>query len=378
MYWTIEQFKEQIAIYGIPPLSKETANVLDKLEKMLDIPPVLSSEWIPKKYKKNDNSARQPQHTWNKINMSKATTTTTFPKILRNEETAEQSKEWGRRISESTNEKWVKNTEIDGPFKKTVIETKEGIEHTVNEIRIYLNKMSKKNYETQKEKIFELIGKVENDDQENLKKIAHFIFEISSSNKFFCELYAMLYKELIDKYVLYENTLNEFIETFKESLKHLSYCNQNEDYEKYCNHVKESDKKKGIATFIPALFHLGVISKEKVLSIVRVIQSLIFSYLENNNNTEENNTSIMEELGDILFIIVSSVISTVMEGGDEPPNVVVSTDLPATDFVVRGLANEITVNIKTLSSLKLKENKKLSSRFLFKMQDLQKLFIPTK
>jgi hypothetical protein len=357
MYWTIEQFKEHIAIYGIPPLSKETASVLEKLEKMLDIP-VLSSEWIPKKYKKNDNPARQPptqpQHTWNKINMSKATTATTLPKILRNGETAEQSKEWGRCISELTNEKWVKNTEIDGPFKKTVIETKEGIEHTVNEIRIYLNKMSKKNYETQKEKIFELIGKVENDDQENFKKIAHFIFEISSSNKFFCELYAMLYKELMDKYVLYENTLNDFIETFKESLKHLSYCNQNEDYEKYCNHVKESDKKKGIATFIPALFHLGVISKETVFSIVRVIQSLIFSYLEDNNN-EENNT--LEELGDILFIIVSSVISTVNEGGS---------------------MDEITVNIKTLSSLKLKENRKLSSRFLFKMQDLQKLFIQTK
>ena len=114
-------------------------------------------------------------------------------------------KRTGRNRNQSSdNENWETVRTV---FKTTVIEkaNDEGVDKWIQDIRSCINKISNKNYDKQSTNIIEYIDKcVENkdessetDNKENLKKIANFIFSVASTNKFYVDLYATLYVELI-------------------------------------------------------------------------------------------------------------------------------------------------------------------------------------
>jgi hypothetical protein len=104
-------------------------------------------------------------------------------------------------------------------FKTTKIEKKEGIEKKINEVRICINKMSAKNYELQRDTILAFM--VEEDDE--LEKIANAIFDIASTNKFYAELYARLYKELIHLYPVFQKVMDDFLQKYMDSLQEIKY-----------------------------------------------------------------------------------------------------------------------------------------------------------
>ena len=93
-------------------------------------------------------------------------------------------------------------------FKATVIEKKEGIEKSINDIRICLNKISNKNYDTQIETIMEYIEKIRKpsedssdeedgaDSVQDINIISSAIFDIASTNKFFSEIFESSFPQL--------------------------------------------------------------------------------------------------------------------------------------------------------------------------------------
>jgi hypothetical protein len=414
MYLTIQDFENHIKLNGIPPLTKEIEDLLTSLEKSLDVESIelsilqyqqekahekavlktQSNTNGENKYKNNyNNHYYQKNHDgkndgkWNKNGSHSSSSKPVFH--ARNGRTTQQPhqpqcsslKETGAKADE----KWVKYVETMGEFKPTKIESKEGIEKTINDIRINLNKMTKKNYEVQRNKILELINHILQEEEERkihvidsvregiagassvgddriflngikknednpLHKIAQFIFDISSSNKFFTEIYANLYEELIYTYTdIYTDILNTFIFNFKESIQTFSYCDPNTDYEKYCEFIKEGDRKKAITTFIIMLLNRGVISPSVVIDITDSFQRLIQQYIKEDGRTNE-----IEELGEILYILISLGNETIHSLNDE-----------RWDDIVHQICN--------FTTLKVKEHKSLSTRFIFKMKDLYDL-----
>lgn len=412
MYLTIQDFDNFIQSNEILPLSKETQELLTCLEKSLDVESIeqsilqyqqekallksQSNTSGENKYKNNYNNhyyQRKPDgktdEKWSKnaaiprshphhephshpskpVFHSKNTRNTGFSSSSSSiSSLKEPAIEHSGSVSASaskTEEKWVKYVETFGEFKPTKIDTKEGFEKTINEIRIILNKMTKKNYEIQRNKILESIGHIiqeetnqgKNDTNQegnaidgSLHKIAQFIFDISSSNKFFTEIYANLYKELIDIYPdVYREILNTFIFHFKDSIQTFCFCDPNTNYEKYCEFIKEGDRKKAITTFIIMLLNRGVISPTVVIEITDSFQRLIQQYIKEDGRNNE-----IEELGEILYILVSL--------GNE---------------TIRPLNNDlwkiIIQQIGIFTNMKIKEHKSLSTRFIFKMKDLNDL-----
>ena len=98
----------------------------------------------------------------------------------------------GRKIDEQ----W----ETQPVFVATSKVTREGMEKQLNDIRVYLNKISTKTYETLKTNIMDEIANFMESESENdnfetdFQRIISFVFDIASSNKFYSELYAELYK----------------------------------------------------------------------------------------------------------------------------------------------------------------------------------------
>jgi len=227
-------------------------------------------------------------------------------------------------------------------FKTTKMDKKEGLEKKINDVRICINKMSAKNYDLQRDAIFAFILEInQEEDSESLEKIANTIFDIASTNKFYSEMYAKLYKELIQLYPVFQKVMDVFLHKYMDSLQEIKYADPNVDYDLFCVYTKQSDKRKATAQFLVHMMREKILSQEYILSI---ISDLIVKVKENMDT--ENKINEVEEITELVNIFVSQTIG----------------------FIV--LASNLVDLLREFAKYKLKEKKSLSSRILFKYTDL--------
>jgi hypothetical protein len=215
-----------------------------------------------------------------------------FPEKRRN------MKQFQKDIPE--NEDW-KN--VRTVFKATKIEVKEGTEKQISEIRAALNKLSNKNVDTQKTVIIQLIHHTiteSKEKDEDLNKIAQIIFDIASSNKFYSEIYAQLYKELISEFSVFNDKLENLIENYKESLNNICAVDPNVDYDGYCKYTKTNDLRKAMITFIVNLTKVNVINNELVLNLIMYLFENVSQKAQEANKTNE-----VEEITENIFILIT-------------------------------------------------------------------------
>ena len=225
-------------------------------------------------------------------------------------------------------------------FKPTVIQEKDGLE---SDIRGSLNKMSQKNYETNRDFILDKIESIIGN-QEQLQQISNMIFEIASTNKFFSEIYSNLFKALADKYEIFHTILQNFLQGFMDRLHNIQFVDQNIDYDAYCANNKINDATKAISLFITNLVKNSVLSIDNVINILYDIQQTIFDKVRLPDKTNE-----IEELTEHLFIFISPLVSF-LKGSEK--------------------GEEILRKIQEMSEWKLKEFPSISSRAIFKYKDL--------
>lgn len=246
---------------------------------------------------------------------------------------------------ESIDEKWDRTP----AFVVTKIEQKEGIEKKINDIRILLNKISDKNYDIQKHaiiaKIIECSDNV--DAVEDLKKIATVLFEIAKSNKFYSEIYARLYKELIDNFSFFNDTIEPFIKQFMDSLNSLEYVDANVNYDGFCNYNKMNENRRSSMAFIVNLMKNNVTLPVDILDIVIHFQQLAIKYINENNRVNE-----VDEITEVISIVILMIYSDYKDKDNEKWNV------------------DIYPTIKMFSVFKIKEKPSLSSRSIFKYKDI--------
>ena len=249
-------------------------------------------------------------------------------------------------------------------FKPTKIDKKEGVEKLFNDIRICLNKMSTKNYDSQKETIFATLQELKSMKTNNasvekqepgetvgLQKIAESIFDIASTNKFYAEIYAKLYKELIDYDPVFNEVLVSFLSSYSNSIKDIVYVNPDEDYEGYCQYNKKNDMRKATAVFIVYLMKEGILPVLKVLSLIVSFQEISMEYVDKENRTNE-----IEEIAEIIYLFLEKGITTFLNCKAE--------------WIWKFM---ITKHINTFAKYKKNDKKSITSRAIFKYMDIVQL-----
>jgi hypothetical protein len=231
-------------------------------------------------------------------------------------------------------------------FKSTQIQQKEGIEKLINDVRVCLNKISNKNYETHRDTIIQYIKEIieNNETDTELFKIKKSIFEIASTNKFYSELYALLYKDLINTFDCFKENIEPFINEYIDSIQNINYVDPKVDYDKYCEYNKENDKRKAMSAFIVNLSKNDIVEKNTVVNKIIYLEDLVLSYCDTENKTNE-----LEEITENLFLLITKSLS-------------IMNNEPNWEVVIN--------NIKHLAQMKTKEHKSLSSRALFKFMDI--------
>ena len=248
------------------------------------------------------------------------------------------------------------NWEKQKAFKATVMEKKEGIEKSINDIRICLNKISNKNYETHRDTIIEFIKNITKssddssdedekvDNSKDINSISIAIFEIASTNKFYSELYATLYKELIEKFAVFRDNVDQIIENYKNDIHKIQFVDPNTDYDKFCDNNKLNDKRKALSMFIVNLMKQGVIEKSIVADVILYLEDIVAKNVDIENMIYE-----IEEITENLYILVTE---------------------SAVDFKGTDVWNTIISNIESFSRYKAKEHLSISSRSIFKYMDI--------
>lgn len=240
-------------------------------------------------------------------------------------------------------------------FKPTKMEVKEGIEKNLSEIRVVLNKITNKNYEAQMETILGLIDKnIESLDddggdeykQSMMHKIGDFIFEISSTNKFYSELYADLYKVLVDRYSIYTDILQSYLKSYKE-ISILPYVESNVNYDAYCEYTKTNERRRSTIHFFILLMKRCILDSSYMMEFARSYLDKVQENIDNASFVNE-----LDEYTELIFII--------MTVGKE--------------FLQKESGyNDLYKELETISGYKMKEKLGFSSRSLFKYRDLIKM-----
>jgi hypothetical protein len=245
--------------------------------------------------------------------------------------------------NEKTDVLWTINKKV---FKPTIIDNKNGLDKDIDEIRISLNKISNKNYDSQKNIIIERLS-IFLDDHLSLKTIAQFIFDVASTNKFYSELYADLYLELVNKSPIFKDVLYSFVNLYKSTIDSITCVDANLDYDGFCQCTKANDKRRSMASFFMMVTKKGILEVDIMLEIIDHFQKVLFEYIEVEGKSPE-----CEEISELLFIFISL-------GND---SILFNTSPLWSDHIIP----------KTIliSKYKAKEHSSLTSRIIFKQLDL--------
>ena len=193
----------------------------------------------------------------------------------------QKSGTWTKHKLHHKKDKDMEHSWLQPAFKTTTIEKKEG---TMHEIRTCLNKLSEKNYETNKTVLIEL---VRNANMNDLPTIATNIFDIASTNKFFSEIYAKLYKELIAEFAIFAELVQKLIADFTETMRDIRYVDPNGNYDEFCAYNKKNDARKATSVFIINLMKKGVLPVATLLDMIQTIQTMMTEYMQEANKINE-------------------------------------------------------------------------------------------
>tara|TARA_B100000424_G_C22906604_1_gene482241 strand:- start:391 stop:1263 length:873 start_codon:yes stop_codon:yes gene_type:complete len=190
----------------------------------------------------------------------------------------------------------------DVNFKKTEL-NKENVDKNISELRSLLNKLTNNNYEKIKPKLEELINLIiGNSDKEEIDKIGNFIFDTASSNKFYSEIYAILYSEMITKHDILKTILYDNIDTYMILFDNIELVDPKIDYDKFCKNNIINDKRKSMSLFITNLMNKEVLSIEVITNMIDKLHALL-----ENNVDEVENRKIIEEIVENLYIIITNM-----------------------------------------------------------------------
>ena len=318
-YYAVSDLSQLLNVHGVKPLDKFTMDIISHLEKNIVVPPPEPESTMKKTDRlSNDNRSKRGRRNGD---------------LNRGAISAEEKEDWNKIRQ----------------FKNTKVEYKEGIEKSFTDIRALMNKLSSKNYDSQKDTIFsaldEVCGEGSTVSEENQARVLTIILDIVCGNKFYSELYADLYKVLVNRFEIFRNSLDQIVTRYLETLEKIHYVDHNVDYDGFCNYTKTNDLRKSNASFIVHLMKKDVLSKNTVTSILSNLVDLLNSYID-----EENRTNEFDEITENLFLIIMQ-----SKGFIEKEPIWTTSILPSVQY---------------FSKQNAKEHKSLSSRAVFKYMDI--------
>ena len=258
----------------------------------------------------------------------------------------------GQKHMEISNDEW----ESIRTFQVTKIEQKTGTDGLINQLRLFLNKLTDKTFLQIHSEIIVIIESLVNDntcDQE-MTKIGEAIFDIASTNKFYSKLYADLYADLISRYQFLRPVFEHNYSSYLSIFTNIETADPEKDYDKFCEINKINEKRKAVSAFFVNLMANNIVTKESIITLLHTLLSNVIDYAQQENKKNE-----VDELTENIALLFNKEI---LEKIYKEKNSV------SESFMING-ETIIQVVIK-LANSKSKDYKSLSNKSIFKYMDL--------
>jgi len=221
------------------------------------------------------------------------------------------------------------------PFKTTIIDKKEGLEKTMNDIRYCLNNISENNFQLQVTKIMEYWEMIP---VTSYEQVVQFIVNNAVINKINSSLYAELLQLAMNIYPDVIAHVTRLPSEYCDSIQTITCISSTEDFELFCSVNKTNDERKGMVLFLVHLCKLGKVEEDIIANIIHSLMELIRSWIICPGKTNE-----VDELTENLFLFISMLTS---------------------------LSSRWSSTIHEFSCYKPKQFCSLSSRAVFKFMDM--------
>jgi hypothetical protein len=225
--------------------------------------------------------------------------------------------------------------------KPTAIIKEEVKANPITAIKLLLNKISPKNYLDCLDKLNGMVERLTTDSE--VLQVAELIFDLASTNRFFTSLYADIYSHRLASststpnpyYVTYEQIYSTYLGMFDSMI----YVDPATNYDAFCAMNTANEKRKALSTFLGCLMKNGTIPIEHIDTVLRVLLEKTEGFIAEPNRINE-----VDELVENINCLY----------------------LPAHHF------SKFHPTIHRLSIIKFKQFPSLSSKTLFKLQDIAK------
>jgi hypothetical protein len=235
-------------------------------------------------------------------------------------------------------------------FQATEVTRSQGIETNINTIRSCLNRITTDNYTEMRDAILSEIATLVSSsaNEESMLKIGTSIFNTASSNQFYSQTYATLFKDLLEKHDFFKPIFEESMKDYIKLFQRIEYIDPKKDYDKFCENNKSNDKRKAMSLFIVNLMKEGIVPASQVVELVIDLQRML-----NDNLKIAGKTNELDEISENIYIIIKNG-HTELTGMDEWVN--------------------ILNNITFISLLKIKSYPSITNKTIFKHVDILELF----
>lgn len=211
---------------------------------------------------------------------------------------------YNKNYNKRYNNKHQKNNQVwveVRNFKSTKLKKSEGDDKIVDKIRVNINKITDKTYNILIKEIFKLLENVE---ANSFIKISNNIFDIISKNKFYSDIYAKLYSELVNKYAIFKEILNNNIASFIGNCNNISYCEPEENYDLFCENNKLNEQRRAMLLFYKNANKYNIVDIDIIYNLIIDIQQII------DENLHLDKSKLVEELFEMLFISIINLDKT--------------------------------------------------------------------
>jgi hypothetical protein len=240
-------------------------------------------------------------------------------------------------------------------FQTTKIESKSGVDADIDQIRLFLNKLTDKTFLDMREKIIDAINKIcaEATSVEDIPKVGNMMYDLCSTNKFYSKIFADLFAELASKYDWLMSIFNERYKNIMSQYNDIKYVDSEKDYDGFCEMNKINEKRRAVTTFLLNLSINGFIAKKDLVNILKNLLSAITSMVRQADRKNE-----IDELTENIAIIFNKeLIDEVMDDTDDEEEYYVGSQ-------------SIVDTVNSLAKSKVKDYPSLSNKAIFKYMDL--------
>ena len=261
-------------------------------------------------------------------------------------------KKKGNKTMEISAEEW----ETLRTFQTTKIEQKSGIDADIDQIRLYLNKLTDKNFFDMRDNIIAKINKICQETENNgedMAKLGAMLYDLCSTNKFYSKIFADLFAELASNYEWLSIIFNEKYKSVMEQYRNINYVDSDKDYDGFCDMNKVNEKRRALTTFIFNLTVNGFIKNEQMIILLKDLLTMIVNLV----NQADKKNEVDELTENIALLFNKDKIDNVIDDADDEEEYYVENET-------------IIDTINSLAKSKAKDYPSLSNKAIFKYMDL--------